>query len=53
MNEPVKISHPVRLDDLITAIRDVHDEPLRQLEDAVGGDEREERPRVTARHRQP
>jgi ClpA/ClpB-like protein len=35
MNEPVKISHPVRLDDLITAIRDVHDEPLRQLEDAV------------------
>src|SRR3978361_1780088 len=35
MNEPVKSSHPVRLDDLITAIRDVHDEPLRQLEDAV------------------
>ena len=35
MTQPVRISHPVRLDDLITAIRDVHDEPLRQLEDAV------------------
>ncbi|KAA0100995.1 ATP-dependent Clp protease ATP-binding subunit [Mycolicibacterium sp. P1-18] len=35
MTQPVKISHPVRLDDLITAIRNVQDEPLRQLEDAV------------------
>jgi len=35
MPEPVKISHPVRLDDLITAIRTVHDEPLAQLQDAV------------------
>jgi ATP-dependent Clp protease ATP-binding subunit ClpA len=35
MSEPVKINHPVRLDDLITAIRTVHDEPLDQLQDAV------------------
>ena len=35
MSEPVKITHPVRLDDLITAIRTVHDEPLDQLQDAV------------------
>lgn len=35
MSEPVKINHPVRLDDLITAIRTVHDEPLEQLQDAV------------------
>jgi ATP-dependent Clp protease ATP-binding subunit ClpA len=35
MSEPVKINHPVRLDDLITAIRTVHDEPLHQLQDAV------------------
>ncbi|AFM16975.1 Clp amino terminal domain-containing protein [Mycolicibacterium chubuense NBB4] len=30
-----KISHPVRLDDLIDVIRRVHDEPLDQLTDAV------------------
>jgi ATP-dependent Clp protease ATP-binding subunit ClpA len=35
MSEPVKIVHPVRLDDLINAIKTVHDEPLDQLEDAV------------------
>ncbi|MCW2510961.1 MAG: hypothetical protein JWR11_3 [Mycobacterium sp.] len=35
MSEPVKIAHPVRLDDLINAIKTVHDEPLDQLEDAV------------------
>ncbi|WP_422747933.1 Clp protease N-terminal domain-containing protein [Mycobacterium sp. WMMD1722] len=29
------ISHPVRLDDLISAIKNVHDEPLEQLTDAV------------------
>jgi hypothetical protein len=29
------ITHPVRLDDLITVIRQVHDEPLDQLTDAV------------------
>ncbi len=31
----MKISHPVRLDDLIDAITRVHDEPLDQLTDAV------------------
>jgi ATP-dependent Clp protease ATP-binding subunit ClpA len=35
MSEPTKITHPVRLDDLISAIKHVHDEPLDQLEDAV------------------
>ncbi len=35
MRQSAKISHPVRLDDLITAITDNHDEPLNQLEDAV------------------
>jgi hypothetical protein len=35
MSEPSKIAHPVRLDDLITAIKKVHDEPLEQLTDAV------------------
>ncbi|WP_319453852.1 MULTISPECIES: Clp protease N-terminal domain-containing protein [unclassified Mycobacterium] len=35
MTEPVKLSNPVRLDDLITAIKKVHDEPLEQLIDAV------------------
>ena len=30
-----KISHPVRLDDLIDVITQVHDEPLEQLTDAV------------------
>jgi hypothetical protein len=32
---PDRISHPVRLDDLIDAIRTVHTEPLDQLTDAV------------------
>ena len=35
MNQPVTVTHPVRLDDLISAIRNVHDQPLEQLEDAV------------------
>lgn len=35
MTEPSQISHPVRLDDLITAIKKVHDEPLEQLTDAM------------------
>lgn len=35
MTEPVKITNPVRLDDLITAIKTAHDEPLDQLTDAV------------------
>jgi hypothetical protein len=35
MTEPIKLSNPVRLDDLITAIKKVHDEPLEQLIDAV------------------
>lgn len=35
MSQPVKIDHPVRLDDLIHAIRRLHDDPLEQLEDAV------------------
>ncbi len=35
MSEPVKITNPVRLDDLINAIRTAHDEPLDQLTDAV------------------
>jgi ATP-dependent Clp protease ATP-binding subunit ClpA len=35
MSQPVKIGHPVRLDDLIHAIRHLHDDPLEQLEDAV------------------
>jgi ATP-dependent Clp protease ATP-binding subunit ClpA len=35
MSQPAKIAHPVRLDDLISAIKNVHDEPLDQLEDAV------------------
>ncbi|BDX32886.1 hypothetical protein TUM20985_34330 [Mycobacterium antarcticum] len=35
MSQPLKIAHPVRLDDLIDAIKNVHDEPLVQLEDAV------------------
>lgn len=30
-----KISNPVRLDDLIAVIKDVHDEPLEQLTDAM------------------
>lgn len=35
MTEPAKITNPVRLDDLINAIKTVHDEPLDQLTDAV------------------
>ncbi|WP_018600484.1 Clp protease N-terminal domain-containing protein [Mycobacterium sp. 155] len=35
MDEPVKITNPVRLDDLIHAIKQVHSEPLEQLTDAV------------------
>ncbi|MHC9293613.1 Clp protease N-terminal domain-containing protein [Mycobacterium sp. LTG2003] len=35
MVEPVKISNPVRLDDLISAIKKAHSEPLEQLVDAV------------------
>ncbi|WP_319445248.1 MULTISPECIES: Clp protease N-terminal domain-containing protein [unclassified Mycobacterium] len=35
MTEPSKITNPVRLDDLIAAIKTVHDEPLDQLTDAM------------------
>jgi ATP-dependent Clp protease ATP-binding subunit ClpA len=35
MTEPAKITNPVRLDDLINAIKKAHDEPLDQLTDAV------------------
>jgi ATP-dependent Clp protease ATP-binding subunit ClpA len=35
MIEPAKIANPVRLDDLISAIKKVHDEPLDQLTDAM------------------
>jgi hypothetical protein len=35
MTEPAKIAYPVRLDDLINVIKQVHDEPLEQLTDAV------------------
>lgn len=35
MSDSAKISHPVRLDDLIDVIKRVHDEPLEQLTDAV------------------
>jgi hypothetical protein len=35
MTESSKIAHPVRLDDLIEVIKNVHDEPLDQLTDAV------------------
>src|SRR6478672_11087999 len=35
MTEPAQITHPVRLDDLITAIKKAHDQPLDQLTDAV------------------
>lgn len=33
--EPIRPSHPIRLDDLIDAIKKVHDDPLVQLSDAV------------------
>ena len=35
MSKPVTITNPVRLDDLIGAIKKAHDEPLEQLMDAV------------------
>jgi ATP-dependent Clp protease ATP-binding subunit ClpA len=35
MTEPAKITNPVRLDDLINAIKKAHDQPLEQLTDAV------------------
>ncbi|HST48063.1 Clp protease N-terminal domain-containing protein [Jatrophihabitans sp.] len=35
MAEPRQMTNPVRLDDLIEAIKRVHDEPLEQLADAV------------------
>jgi hypothetical protein len=35
MTEAAKIAYPVRLDDLITVIKQVHEEPLEQLTDAV------------------
>lgn len=35
MTAPAKIANPVRLDDLIDVIKNVHDEPLEQLTDAV------------------
>jgi Clp amino terminal domain, pathogenicity island component len=35
MTEPAQIASPVRLDDLITAIKKVHDQPLDQLTDAM------------------
>jgi ATP-dependent Clp protease ATP-binding subunit ClpA len=35
MTEPVKMSNPVRLQDLVSAIKKVHDEPLEQLTDAM------------------
>ena len=35
MTEPAKIAYPVRLDDLIGVIKQVHAEPLDQLTDAV------------------
>ncbi len=35
MSDPAKIRNPVRLDDLIDVIKQVHDEPLEQLTDAM------------------
>ncbi len=35
MAQPAKIANPVRLDDLIDAIKTAHEEPLEQLTDAV------------------
>src|SRR5256714_12394680 len=35
MANPVRMTNPVRLDDLIEAITKVHSEPLEQLSDAV------------------
>jgi Clp amino terminal domain, pathogenicity island component len=35
MTDPVRMTNPVRLDDLIEAIKKVHSDPLEQLSDAV------------------
>src|SRR6187200_702020 len=35
MTSPVRMTNPVRLDDLIDAIKKAHAEPLEQLSDAV------------------
>ncbi len=35
ITEPAKIAYPIRLDDLIDVIKEVHTEPLEQLTDAV------------------
>jgi hypothetical protein len=35
MEQPARIAHPVRLDDLIDAIKGVHTEALDQLTDAI------------------
>jgi Clp amino terminal domain, pathogenicity island component len=35
MTEPAKIAYPIRLDDLIDVIKEVHTQPLEQLTDAV------------------
>ncbi len=35
MSQPITITHPVRLDDLIDAIKNLHDDPLERLQDAV------------------
>jgi hypothetical protein len=35
MEQPARIAHPVRLDDLIDAIKVVHTEALDQLTDAI------------------
>lgn len=35
MSQPTQIAYPIRLDDLISVIKDVHSEPLDQLTDAV------------------
>jgi hypothetical protein len=35
MSEPAKLAYPIRLDDLIDVIKQVHTEPLDQLTDAV------------------
>lgn len=35
MTEPTQIAYPIRLDDLIDTIKNVHTEPLEQLTDAV------------------
>ncbi|MGW0703981.1 Clp protease N-terminal domain-containing protein [Streptomyces sp. NPDC002867] len=35
MTDPIRLTHPVRLDDLIEAIKKAHSQPLAQLSDAV------------------